>query len=55
MAISYHIAILPCAVPLVEDDDSVYHWDHQVIHRKIGSGYGGESLVIPVRLDNIED
>ena len=55
MAISYHIAILPCAIPFVEDDYSVYHWDHQVIHRMIGSGYRGERLVIPIRLDDVQD
>jgi len=55
MAISYHLAILLCAIPFVEDDDSVYHWDDQIIHRMIGSGYRGKSFVIPIRLDNIED
>ena len=55
MAISYHLAILSCAIPFVEDDYSVYHWDHQVIHRMIGSGYRGKSLVIPIRLDNVQD
>jgi len=55
MAISYHLTILSYAVSSVEGDDSVDHRDDHLVHVTIGSSHRSEGLVVPIRLEYIEN